>query len=273
MRIINLVENTEGPAHLPVQHGLSFYIETPRHKILVDTGASDLFAQNAEALGVDLTLVDTVVLSHGHYDHGGGLKAFLELNHTAAVYMQESAFGDYYSRRDPQSEPHYIGIDSAIKDSPQLKLLKGNHRIDEELFIFSNIPDVTPVPSTNRTILMKKDGDYVRDSFTHEQCLVICSEGRTVLFSGCAHHGIINMVEEFRSLYCCDPDLVISGFHLLRKQGYSGEDYTEMKDIARALSGYNTLFYTCHCTGEEPYKVMKEIMGNKLSYIHCGDEL
>ena len=78
MKIVNLIENTEGCSGCASEHGLSFYIETVKHKLLVDTGATDTFIRNAEILGVDLAAVDTVILSHGHYDHGGGLPAFVK---------------------------------------------------------------------------------------------------------------------------------------------------------------------------------------------------
>ena len=109
MRIVNLVENTEGRAGCGAEHGLSFYIETEHHKLLMDTGQSGLFMQNAEKLGIDLTKVDTVVLSHGHYDHGGGILPFAEINRDAKIYVPEKAFGEYYSV-NKAGEPHYIGL-------------------------------------------------------------------------------------------------------------------------------------------------------------------
>ena len=74
MRIINLMENTKGAEGCVWEHGLSFYIETKKHKLLADTGASEAFLKNAVVLGIDLRRVDTVILSHGHYDHGGGFR-------------------------------------------------------------------------------------------------------------------------------------------------------------------------------------------------------
>ena len=103
MKITALVENTVSEEQaerlgLGREHGLSLYIEACGHRILFDMGQSGLFARNAAALGVDLAAVDLAVLSHGHYDHGGGLARFLELNGAAPVYLNEHAF-----------EPHYHG--------------------------------------------------------------------------------------------------------------------------------------------------------------------
>ena len=101
MRVVCLIENTEGTAGCGIEHGLCLYVETEQHKLLLDTGASDLFIKNAEIKGVDLTEVDTVVISHGHSDHGGGLEAFSRINPNAKIYMQASAEGEYYAHHDP----------------------------------------------------------------------------------------------------------------------------------------------------------------------------
>ena len=95
MRVINLVENTEGVKRCSFEHGLSFYIETSKHKVLLDFGQTDISIQNAKILGVDLGAIDTAVLSHGHYDHSGGILPFTNINNKAAIYMQKSASGDY----------------------------------------------------------------------------------------------------------------------------------------------------------------------------------
>lgn len=97
MRIINLIENTEGRSECVNEHGLSFYIETEKHKALLDLGQTDSSIHNAGILGVDLKAVDTVILSHGHYDHSGGILPFAEINNKAAIYMQKSAGGEYYA--------------------------------------------------------------------------------------------------------------------------------------------------------------------------------
>ncbi|MBQ1493041.1 MAG: MBL fold metallo-hydrolase, partial [Blautia sp.] len=139
MRIINLVENTEGAEHCPAEHGLCFYIETERHKLLMDTGQSELLVKNADTLGIDLSQVDTVVISHGHYDHGGGLEAFFGVNEKAKVYIQKSARGAFYSTGYPGEEAHYIGLSEGVLSSERVFWLEGDMCLDEELSLFAHI--------------------------------------------------------------------------------------------------------------------------------------
>lgn len=171
MKIITLVENSPGQNGCLYEHGLSFYIETDHHKILVDTGAKDAFLKNAEHLGIDLKQVDTVILSHGHYDHSGGILPFAGLNATARIYMQESATRDYYSLREDGEA--YIGIDKKIPALPQVELLTGDKRIDEELFLFSGISGRRLWPLSNLRLKLKEGDTLVQDTFAHEQCLVL----------------------------------------------------------------------------------------------------
>ena len=295
MRIINLAENTEGAAGCGFEHGLCFYIETEHHKLLMDTGQSDLFIKNAEKLGVDLTKVDTVVLSHGHYDHGGGILPFAEINPDAKIYVQASAFGEYYSI-DSKGQPHYIGLAEGIRELPQIVVVgskpdseekedaqsevdtegsfeDGIYCTDDELSLFAGIGSESPIPSANQRLMKKTEEGMVQDDFAHEQCLVINEGTKSVLLSGCAHHGILNILARYRELYGGNPDVVISGFHMMKRHGYSDADITMIIDTALELRKLHTVFYTGHCTGVEPYNAMKKLMGDKLHYVHSGDEI
>ena len=287
MRIINLVENTEGASGCGVEHGLCFYIETEKHKLLMDTGQTGLLLENAEKLGIDLTQVDTVVLSHGHYDHGGGILPFAKINPTAKIYVPEAAFGEYYSM-NKDGEPHYIGLAKEIQELPQVvkvsaeakpeakleaEAADGIYRIDDELSLFSGIGSEHVIPSTNQRLKKKTEDGFVQDDFAHEQCLVISEGVKKVLLSGCAHHGILNIMDRYCELFGEEPDFVISGFHMMKKHNYSDEDINMIIDTALALRQYKTVFYTGHCTGVEPYNAMKKLMGNQLHYVHSGDEI
>lgn len=271
MKIINLIENTEGKNKCLYEHGLSFYMETEKHKLLVDTGASDAFLWNAKKLGVDVKMIDTVILSHGHYDHAGGILAFVKENASATIYMQDTAEEPYYHKNDTMEK--YIGIDTKIMELPQVVKLCGDYRIDEELSLFANVTGRKLWPLGNKELKVKKDNAFYQDEFAHEQYLVVEVDNQKILISGCAHNGIINILEKYEEIHGEEPDIVISGFHMQKKNGYTEEDLENVRKIAGELKKRKTIFYTCHCTGEVPFQIMKECMREQLVYVHSGDEI
>ena len=275
LRIINLVENEPGSSGCDAAHGLSFYVETKIHKLLFDTSPSEVILRNAEKLGVDLSAVDTVILSHGHYDHSGGILAFADLNPKAKIYMQHNAGRDYYAFDGEDKGYRYIGIDKKILSLPQIQLLKGDTKIDDELHVFTVDNRVFPLPSTNKRLRELCGGEYIQDEFHHEQNLLLTSCEKKILFCGCAHNGILNVMETLERKFGKDmlPDLVIGGFHLMKRTEFSEADTTEIIEIANHLKIYKAHFATCHCTGIPVFNQMKEIMGEKLSYIRSGDKV
>ena len=275
MRIINLVENEPGSSDCEAAHGLSFYIETEKHKLLFDAGPSDVLLRNAEKLGVALASVDALILSHGHYDHSGGILPFAELNPSAKIYMQHNAGGDYYAFDGEEQGFRYIGIDKKILSLPQVQLLHGDTKLDDELLLFTVDNRTFPLPSTNKRLRELRGGDYEQDEFRHEQNLLLTCEGKKILFCGCAHNGIMNVMETLERKFGAGslPDLVIGGFHLMKRTEFSEADIAEVSEIATCLKKYRAHFATCHCTGLQAFSQMKEIMGGQLSYVHSGDEV
>ncbi|MBO6112626.1 MAG: MBL fold metallo-hydrolase [Lachnospiraceae bacterium] len=276
MRIVNLIENTEGHEGCVYAHGLSFYVETSKHKLLLDLGPSEETLHNAEKLGINLSEADTVILSHGHYDHSGGIMPFVKINPDADIYMQETADADYYADDGKKAEGEryrYIGIDKAIADLPQVVKLQGDHRIDDELELFTIKKRSHALPFTNKRLLIKENDEFIRDDFLHEQYLVIRDGNKRILLSGCAHNGMLSILEAFKDKYGSAPDVVISGFHLMKKTKYTDEELREIIDISNELKKYPTRFFTCHCTGEPAYKIMKLTMGEQLQYVHSGEEV
>ena len=275
MRIINLVENEPGSSGCEAAHGLSFYVETQAHRFLFDTSPSELMIRNAQKLGVDLTAIDTVILSHGHYDHSGGILPFVELNPRAKIYMQHNAGGEYYAFDGEEKGYRYIGIDKKILSLPQLQLLKGDTKLDDELQLFTVDNRAFPLPSTNKRLRELCDGEYIQDEFYHEQNLLLTAAGKKILFCGCAHNGILNVMETLERKFgpASFPDLVIGGFHLMKRTEFSEADTAEVTEIANRLKFYKAHFATCHCTGLPVFNQMKEIMGGQLSYVRSGDEV
>lgn len=239
-------------------------METKKHRLLVDTGATDAFLDNAQALGVDLAKVDTLVLSHGHYDHAGGILAFRAINPDADIYMQRSAKEDYYH------DERYIGIDKRIAGLTGVRLLDGDWRIDDELFLFSNITGRKYFASSNLLLAMRVNGKKVPDTFAHEQCLVVTQGQRHALVSGCAHNGILNILSRYRELFLKDPQMVISGFHMMKKGIYTKEETEMIRETAKQLAQMDTVFYTGHCTGSPAIALMAPLLQKKLVEIHSG---
>lgn len=267
-----LSENTAASKEFGCEHGLSLYAETDRHRLLFDTGASGLFAKNADKLGVDLSAVDVAVLSHGHYDHGGGLKTFLEKNEQAKVYMQERAFEPHYSNRAGGIKA-YIGLAPELLPNERFVFCKGRQKMDGELELFSQVREITPVPSGNAELFRKSGEAFVPDDFAHEQNLVIWQNKRAVLIAGCAHRGILNIVRQFESDYGRFPDVVIGGFHLHSRGSGKSEAPETVDALARELLQTGARYYTCHCTGQEAYQRLKAVMGNRIGYLSAGSRL
>lgn len=267
MKVISLVEDTKGNPSCGYEHGLSFYVETKKHKLLIDTGATDMFLHNAQVLGVDLTQVDTVILSHGHYDHAGGILAFNRINSKARIYMNILAGEDYYHGE------RYIGIDKEILELPQVELIEKNRSIDEELYLFSGIRGKRYPAKGNLELKRKIGENYIQDDFSHEQCLVITQGNYHILMSGCAHNGILNIMDSYFEIFGGWPDVVISGFHMMKKGDYTEDEVSVIQQTAKELLKTKSLFYTGHCTGQKAFDIMKTIMREQLQNIHSGVEL
>ena len=257
MYIRVLMENTTASPDLTAEHGLSLYIETGSHKILFDTGKTGAFADNARVLGVNLSEVELCVLSHGHYDHGGGISRFLSVNSHAPVYASCHAFTPCYSSGS------YIGLDPA---------LRGNKRIisvGDTAVLFPGITlhscNRNPRPYVFGTFgqTIPENERQIPDPYLHEQYLLIEENGKRICISGCSHKGALNILHWFR------PDVFIGGFHFIRMD----PDGSELAAAAELLARSDTMYYTGHCTGQAQFDTMKGVLGSRLEYIHTGSEI
>lgn len=271
VRVVALLENTKESPKLKCKHGLSLYVETKKHKILYDIGPNALFLKNAETLGVNIVDIDIVVISHGHIDHCGGLKSFLEKNHKAKIYIRPQVMEKHYVK--VLGIPFYVGIDTALLSADRFILTDDVHVIDDEIMLFSNVDGKFPLPKSDSNLLVKRNGRMILDDFCHEQNLMITSGDSRILFCGCAHAGIVNIINRAKTLMGSDPTTVIGGMHLYEptKKRYESREYID--NIATELEEIKASFYTCHCTGEKAYEIMKPRLGDRLAYLRTGFEI
>lgn len=258
-----LSDNRSCDDSLETEHGLSVLLETDHHRILMDTGASDVFIRNAERLGIDLGTVDYVFISHGHSDHAGGLQHFLRINERAKVIVSPHAIsGKFFSKR---GNLHSITTEWPAIDKERLVLTDRTCQIAEGIYAIAHIPQIHPMPKGNQNLYVQDaNGQLVRDDFRHELALYI--DG--LLFTGCAHSGLENILSA-----CPYPiHTVVGGFHLL--DGMETEE--ELSALSKRLLEYDKSsqeglqFYTSHCTGDKVYSILKTVMGDQLHAFSCG---
>ena len=259
-----LVDNRTNDPSLATEHGLSILLETESKRILLDTGASDLFIRNAARLEKDLSSVDYVFISHGHSDHAGGLKHFMEINKTAKVIASpDSLKGKFYSKRK-----YLHSITTTWPDIPKdrlvlisescqvLDLQASKDRATDDLRIIAH-----PMPKGNQHLFVRDaNGEYVGDDFRHE--LALYMDG--LLFTGCAHSGLENILSA-----CPWPvHSVLGGFHLL--DGHESDH--ELLSLAQRLSSSypHTQFYTSHCTGDHVFAILQSVMADQIHAFSCG---
>lgn len=257
MKITVLAENS-ACSGFGCEHGLSMFVETGDRKFLFDCGQTDLFAENAKKLGIDLSQAEFMVLSHGHYDHGGGLAKFLELNKTAPVYIHETAFRPHHN-----GEGKDIGLSPELAAEKRLVFTKDRMEVGEGMTLLSCNGEFRLWPTNS--FGLTEDGQP--DRFLHEQYLVVEENGKKIVLSGCSHKGILNIVVWLK------PDVLVGGFHFMKLDPMMPAGRSALDNAAGALLSTGATFYTGHCTGEAPFAYLKHRMGSKLHGFSAGSVL
>ena len=278
MKVEILSENRTNHPECLAEHGLSVYIEIGDIKILFDLGASDLYQQNAKRMKVDLEKVDTVVISHGHYDHTGGIPSFCELNKKAKIYIHEKAFVTTYGMENGKLDEEPCSIHWTKQQHEQVRdrliLTKGVTWLTEDIVVSGTIPKIEDSIPTETFYLKNEDGSLTIDSMEHEQFLAIRVPDRKgnsrgfFLFSGCSHNGVIPCLRYAKALFPGERVLgILAGMHL-----YNANSETSNMILGQVAAEDMSYILPVHCTGILAICDLRQLMGERCIPAGAGDK-
>ncbi len=259
LEITTLIENQcADKGKLLFEHGLSLYIEADGKKILFDTGQSGGFLENAKVLGKDLNTLDYCILSHGHYDHTGGLERLVsEAVNLPKFIVGEEIFNPKYKAIGTK-EYKYNGnsFSELFLDNLSTKMIKVSEDIvslTEHIFVFHHFRKRYDFEQRNPKFFVKTGEEYIPDDFTDEVALGIHTKKGLVVVAGCSHVGIVNILKTISERTNMPIYAVVGGTHLVdadeERIRKTIEVFQEMKIQMVAVS---------HCTGKEGIHRIKE---------------
>jgi 7,8-dihydropterin-6-yl-methyl-4-(beta-D-ribofuranosyl)aminobenzene 5'-phosphate synthase len=274
-----LIDNNINPNNsFLTEHGLAVYFEFANKKFLIDTGQSGSFITNAEKLYVNLSKIDILFISHGHFDHIGGLQAFLNINSKAVVVISGKVLEqDYISYRIGSKRQIGINISFIQENRERFVFVEQDIEILPGLFVICKVYKDYPLPKANKTLFKTENYLEIQDDFNHE--IVICAlEGNYLtVFTGCAHQGLLNILSGISKKFeNKEIKTVIGGFHLVdsdnNNQFETDEDISFVANTL--LHNYpDTVFYTGHCTGIKAFERLRSKLNSQIKLFYSGYEL
>lgn len=269
-RITTLSENYADRGYLLAEYGLSIVVETDDINILFDTGASISASYNADVLGIDLSKIDKVVLSHGHYDHTGGLHQILgKIGKEVEIIAHPDIWAAKYSRSQGQKD-RYNGIPFQRQELERLganfNLTTKPVRITDSIMTTGEVPMVTDFEEIEPVFFVKQDSGWQPDKLLDDQALIINAEPGLIVILGCAHRGPINTLYYAQQLTGVKSiHTVLGGSHLI----HASEERIWLTIAALKELGVQRLGL-CHCTGLPAIMLIAHEFEDKFFFNNAG---
>jgi 7,8-dihydropterin-6-yl-methyl-4-(beta-D-ribofuranosyl)aminobenzene 5'-phosphate synthase len=270
IRITTLSENTASQFDVMAEWGLSILIEVDGQNILLDSGKSGAVCQNAEAMGIDLRKIDKIVLSHGHFDHTGGLQALLsKIKKEVEVIAHPDVWAPKYNRREDKPD-RYIGIPFQLRTLESLgarfTLGRGPVKVSESMMTTGEIPMETDFEIIDSSMYLWTPVGWELDQLADDQALVIDTKQGLVVILGCAHRGIINTLYHARRITGKKKIyMVLGGCHLM--------DASDER-IWQTISALNEMevrkLAVSHCTGMHASMILSQTFGESFTFNNSG---
>ncbi|RDU25015.1 MBL fold metallo-hydrolase [Anaerosacchariphilus polymeriproducens] len=271
LRITTLIENNPDDQNkLHYEHGLSLLIEIDGKRILFDTGQSGDFIQNSNKLNQDLTNLDYLLLSHGHYDHSGGFQKFVkEIHKVPQLIVGEEFFKPKY-KKVSQNEYKFNGnsFDEEFIEQKNINLKKVYDEMEnltEHTFIFHHFRRNNDFEQRNSKFFIKVNSSYIPDDFDDEISLGIKTHKGLVVIVGCSHIGVINILGTIYEKVKMPIYAVIGGTHLVEA------DEVRIQKTIEAMRNFNIQkVAVSHCTGEEGIRCFRQEFKEQFFYNNTG---
>ncbi|KAF0206856.1 MAG: beta-lactamase domain-containing [Actinobacteria bacterium] len=273
MKITVLVDHEASSDSVDTEWGASIHIRWRAHSILFDMGTSGLFADNARILGVPIEDVNFAVVSHSHLDHGGGLARFFSETN-APVWARAGMTPDLFMKLGPIRKRVGIDADVVGDNADRFRFVDRDTEVVPGVHLLTAISNEQPAPRGNRVLMRGEGGRLVPDDFSHELALVIEDDGGLVVFTGCSHHGVLNIVESARRAFPDSPvKALVGGFHFMGIPiaGLLGESSAAIEDVAGRLGAMAIpQIITMHCTTRKGYETLQRAYGPGITYAGAG---
>lgn len=267
------------------EHGLSMKVEYKGRTLLFDTGQTGIFLDNADKMNVDLSGISDIILSHGHYDHTGGLKCYLEKNNEKNIYVGKSFF-DKKFKKNPDGSIVYNGNPFLSMDTEEyvepanISIIKKSnstvqmidsaiYKLDEGMWLVRDFEMTNGFEKLDNRFFIGRNSEYYLDRFQDELVLCLETSKGMVIIAGCSHVGIINIVHNIRERFNGIPIRgIIGGIHLI---------YAEEERLNRTLEELEKLnlefLAVSHCTGDGNIEKIRNVFGNRFIMNITGNRI